>query len=127
MTSPTQHSEEILKRSLFEHFSQPLVPTEIYVKRVLRRGGLVLVFLAFSLALGMVGYRLVANLSWVDAFLNASMILTGMGPVNPMTSSRAKIFSGLYAIYSGVGFLTAMGLLFAPVLHRFLHKVHLSR
>jgi hypothetical protein len=94
---------------------------------VARHGGLVAVFLIFSLAIGMIGYHLIAHLSWIDSFVNASMILTGMGPVNPMPSRAAKLFSGLYAIYSGVGFLTAMGLLFAPVLHRFLHKVHMSR
>ena len=111
----------------FEHFTDPLVSWHVFRWRMLRHGFIAISFLTLSLALGMVGYRLVADLSWTDAFLNASMILTGMGPVNPMATRAAKIFSGVYAIYSGVGFLTAMGIFFVPILHRFLHKFHLDK
>jgi hypothetical protein len=110
----------------YEHFTQPLLSKRAYRRRVLGHGGMALAFLVFSLLLGMEGYRLTAGLCWTDAFLNASMILTGMGPVNPMVSKAAKIFSGCYAIYSGVGFLTAMALLFAPILHRFMHRFHVN-
>ncbi len=112
---------------MFEHFSQPVISSEAFLGRMMRHGGWVVGFFIFSLGLGMAGYRVLGGLSWVDAFLNASMILTGMGPVHAMTSTAAKIFAGLYAIYSGVGFLTSMGLLFAPILHRFLHNFHLHR
>ncbi len=110
----------------FEHFSEPVISQADYIRRMVRHGGMVIAFLAFSLGLGMTGYRCFGHLSWVDSFLNASMILTGMGPVDPMPSESAKIFSGIYAIYSGVGFLTAIGLFFAPILHRFLHKFHVE-
>jgi len=84
-------------------------------------------FLALSMLAGMVGYHHFAVLDWVDAFLNASMILTGMGPISPLPTDAAKIFAGLYALYSGIAFLTGVGVLFAPVLHRFLHKFHLGQ
>ena len=112
---------------MFERYSQPVISTRAFMRRVIRHGGLVAAFFVFSLGIGVVGYRALAHLSWIDSFLNASMILTGMGPVNPMPSTAAKVFAGLYALYSGVGFLTAMGFLFAPILHRYLHKFHLGR
>jgi hypothetical protein len=85
-----------------------------------------LAFLCLSLAAGTVGYAHFANLSPVDAFLNASMILTGMGPVDRMETTGGKLFAGIYAIYSGVAFLTFCGVLFTPVYHRFMHKFHLD-
>ncbi len=74
----------------------------------------------------MLGYRSFANLSWVDSFLNASMILTGMGPVNHLDTNVAKLFAGFYALYSGIAFLTVAGILFAPILHRIIHKFHMK-
>ncbi len=79
-----------------------------------------------SLALGMIGYHLVAGLSWIDALVNASMILTGMGPVDQMTSVGAKLFASFYALFSGVAFLTIVAVLLAPAVHRFLHRFHLD-
>lgn len=79
-----------------------------------------------SLVVGMVGYHVFGRLSWVDSFVNASMILTGMGPVDRMDTVSAKIFSGLYALFSGVIFLTAAAVLFSPLLHRSLHRFHLE-
>jgi hypothetical protein len=83
-------------------------------------------FLCISLVVGTVGYAYFANLATVDAFLNASMILTGMGPVDKMENTAGKLFAGIYAIYSGVAFLTFCGVLFTPVYHRFMHKFHLE-
>jgi hypothetical protein len=83
-------------------------------------------FLAVSLGIGTVGYHLTAHLGWVDAFLNASMILTGMGPVDKLETDTAKIFASCYAIFSGVSFLTFCGVLFTPFYHRFIHKFHLD-
>jgi hypothetical protein len=111
----------------FEHYSQPLLPWRSFLLRLTRHGGIALVLLVFSLLMGMVGYHLIGRLTWVDAFLNASMILTGMGPVSQLATVEAKIFSGCYALYSGIAFLTSMGVLFAPVLHRVMHKFHLGR
>ena len=72
------------------------------------------------------GYHHYGNLPWIDSFLNASMILTGMGPVDKMETQSGKIFSAFYALFSGISFLTFVGVLFAPVYHRFLHKFHLD-
>ena len=77
------------------------------------------------LALGVVGYHVFAKLSWLDSLLNASMILTGMGPVSPMTTTGAKLFASFYALFSGVAFITTIGVLLAPV-SRFLHRFHLE-
>ncbi|HKP98074.1 MAG TPA: hypothetical protein VJ385_20245 [Fibrobacteria bacterium] len=111
----------------YEHFSQPLVPTGMFLRRLAGHGGVALAFLAFSLLGGMAGYHLAAGLPWVDSFLNASMILAGMGPIDPLPSDLAKWFAGFYALYSGIAFLTCIGLFFAPVFHRLLHKFHLNR
>jgi hypothetical protein len=81
---------------------------------------------AFSLLMGSAGYHYFGHLPWIDALLNASMILTGMGPVDPMTTSGAKLFATFYALYSGVIFLSVMAILLTPVVHRWLHKFHLD-
>jgi hypothetical protein len=111
----------------FEHFSQPVLPYRKFLIRLSQHGMFSLALLCFSMAVGMLGYHAFAGLAWMDSFLNASMILTGMGPTNPMLSTGAKLFAGLYALYSGIAFLTAMGVLFAPVLHRVLHRFHLDK
>jgi hypothetical protein len=82
--------------------------------------------IAVSLLVGMLGYRGFEGLSWIDAFLNAAMILSGMGPVSPLTHDAGKIFAGLYALYSGLALLIVAGIVFAPVVHRFLHRFHLE-
>jgi hypothetical protein len=89
--------------------------------------GLAIALLAAALLIGVAGYHFIARLSWVDALLNASMILTGMGPVAILTSTSAKIFASLYALFSGVVFLSATGVIMAPVVHRVLHRFHLER
>jgi hypothetical protein len=80
------------------------------------------IFIVFSLGIGTLGYHYYFHISWVDSFLNASMILTGMGPVDKAETDGAKLFSSIYAIYSGVAFLTSVAIIFSPVVHRFLHK-----
>lgn len=79
-----------------------------------------------SLLIGMVGYHCFEKLPWVDSFANASMILSGMGPLGEMKTTGGKIFAGCYALFSGVAFLTSVGVVFAPIYHRFLHKFHLE-
>lgn len=83
-------------------------------------------FLAFSILLGIAGYHYFFHLSWVDSFYNASMILTGMGPVAPAPDDPAKIFASVYALYSGVAFLTCVAVILSPVIHRFLHRFKLD-
>jgi hypothetical protein len=85
-----------------------------------------IILLGVWLIFGMMGYHWLANLSWLDAFLNASMIVGGMGPVDVLSSSSSKLFAGFYAIFSGVIFLSVFGLLLAPVYHRFIHRFHLE-
>ena len=80
--------------------------------------------LATSLAVGMLGYVLFENLSWIDAFLNAAMLLGGMGPVNVPQTAAGKLFAGFYALYAGLAFIVTAGVMFAPVLHRLMHRFH---
>ena len=105
---------------------EPLPPRGEFLRRV--RQGLVLggSLIGGSLALGVLGYHAFAGLSWIDSLLNASMILTGMGPVDRLVTPQAKLFASAYALFSGVAFLTSVGVLAAPVVHRFLHRFHLD-
>ena len=82
--------------------------------------------LAISLGMGMVGYHQLAGLGWVDAFLNASMLLSGMGPVTPLNNDGAKLFAGVYALYCGVVFIATVGLVMAPVVSHLLRRFHLN-
>ena len=85
-----------------------------------------LVFIVFSLGIGTIGYHVYFQIPWVDSLYNASLILTGMGPVDQAPDNAAKIFASIYSIYSGVAFLTSVAVLFSPVFHRFLHKFRLD-
>ncbi|HEV2695397.1 MAG TPA: hypothetical protein VG347_21055 [Verrucomicrobiae bacterium] len=82
--------------------------------------------ISFSLFLGILGYRYIAGFAWVDSLLNASMILSGMGPVGDLKTDGAKIFAALYALFSGVVFISATGILLTPVFHRVLHRFHIE-
>jgi hypothetical protein len=94
------------------------------MRRLLRHSAAALGLLAGSLLIGMIGYVAFEDLSWVDAFLNASMLLGGMGPVDPPQTVAGKLFAGLYALYSGLVFIVTAAVLFAPILHRVLHRFH---
>lgn len=111
---------------MYEHYKQPVLPFPAFLKRLLRHFGIAVLILAVSLGIGVTGYHMLAGLGWVDSLLNASMILGGMGPVNALTSNSAKIFASVYALFSGVVFLVAAGVLIAPVAHRLLHRFHLD-
>ena len=110
----------------FEHLHGPLLPRVTFLRRLARNVLLGVVLVAASLGIGMVGYHLIADLGWVDSFLNASMILTGMGPIDPMRTTGAKLFAGLYALFSGVAFLSVMAIVLAPVAHRIMHRFHME-
>jgi len=111
---------------MYEHHKQPLASQKVFAQRLTRNGMIGLVLLVFSLGAGMLGYHFLENLSWIDALLNASMILGGMGPVTPLQTNAGKIFASVYAIYSGVVLLASVGVLAAPIFHRFLHRFHLA-
>jgi hypothetical protein len=111
---------------MFEHKSEPLLPMRLFLGRLARSAALGLAIVAVSLLIGMIGYRLFVSLGWVDAFLNASMLLGGMGPVDAPKTAAGKLFSGLYALYCGFAVLGIAGVIFAPVYHRFIHRFHLE-
>jgi len=111
---------------MFEHQRQTLTATRHYVVRWLRSLAVAVCILLPSLGLGVLGYHFIGQLHWIDALLNASMILTGMGPVDPMQSAGAKLFAACYALFSGIVFITTAGVLLAPVVHRVLHRFHLE-
>jgi len=98
----------------------------LFVRRILAHALVALVLVAASLAAGILGYRLLAGLSWIDALLNAAMILGGMGPVNELSSDAGKLFATFYALYAGVAFLAIAAVLTAPFAHRLLHTLHLE-
>ncbi|MCC6171217.1 MAG: hypothetical protein IT481_04215 [Gammaproteobacteria bacterium] len=109
---------------MYEHRSHRPLPRIYFLQRLLRRGGIVAALVALSLALGMAGYVRFERLSWLDAFLNSAMLLGGMGPIHLPRTPAGKLFAGLYALYAGLVFLIAAGLLLAPVMHRVLHRFH---
>jgi hypothetical protein len=111
---------------MYEHKHQPLLPRRLFYRRVLVHALSALGFVAGSLLIGIWGYRRFEHFSWVDALLNAAMILGGMGPVGELKTTGGKLFASFYALFSGVVFLIIAGVLFAPLFHRFLHRFHLE-
>lgn len=111
---------------MFEHRAQPLLSRPQFYRRLARSFSVGMVLILASLAIGMLGYHTLAELSWSDAFLNASMILSGMGPVAELHTRTAKIFAGCYAIYSGIALISTAAVIFAPLIHRILHRFHLA-
>jgi hypothetical protein len=97
-----------------------------FLKRMAISGLLASAIVSVALFAGIMGYHAIAGLRWIDSLLNASMILTGMGPVDPMTTTPAKLFASAYALFSGVVFLSAVGIVLAPIFHRILHAFHLD-
>jgi len=111
---------------MFERKHEKLAPVAVFIRRIalslITAGVLVL----FALFIGIAGYHWIAGLEWVDALLDASMILGGMGPVNQLTSKSAKVFAAGYALFSGLIFIAVMGIVFSPIVHRMLHKFHID-
>ena len=105
---------------------KPLLPRKVYLQRLVRSACLGLGIIVGSLFIGMLGYHNLEKMSWVDAFVNAAMILGGMGPVGQIQTDAGKIFAGFYALYCGIALITILGIVFAPVIRRFLHKYHLE-
>jgi len=108
----------------FEHRGQPLASRRVFRRRLITAGTLGLILIAASLAVGMVGYAATEHLGFLDAFLNAAMILSGMGPLHSPASASGKVFAGLYALYSGFAVLGIAAVVFAPIVHRLFHRFH---
>ena len=109
---------------MYERRKHPLLSRAEFRKRVGRHGLVALGVLLFGLGIGVLGYHFLAHLSWVDSLLNASMILAGMGPVDPLPTDAAKIFASCYALFSGLAFIGIVSVLLAPFVHRRLHRFH---
>jgi hypothetical protein len=116
------------RRFTYEHHHEPLAPRATYHARILRNAGVAVVILGGSLGIGVVGYHVSGGLSWLDSLYNASMILGGMGPIDtrPVVPDAEKWFASAYALFAGVVFLVSVAVLLAPILHRALHRFHLS-
>jgi hypothetical protein len=111
---------------MYEHRNQPLVSQKTFLIRQASHLLIAVGIIAGSLAIGMLGYHFLESLSWIDALVNASMILGGMGPVNALHTDAGKLFASFYALYSGIIFLVIVAVIFAPLYHRFLHHFHLE-
>jgi hypothetical protein len=109
---------------MYEHRKHPLLSRLEFSKRVGRHGLVALGVLIFGLGIGILGYHFIAHFRWIDSLLNASMILGGMGPVDPLKTDAAKIFASCYALFSGLAFIGIVSVLLAPFVHRLLHRVH---
>lgn len=111
---------------MYEHRKERLLPRRRFLKRFALHVALAVLVLVGSLAAGMAGYMRFEGLAWLDAFLNAAMLLGGMGPVESPATPGGKVFAGLYALYAGMLVLVVAGIVLAPVVHRVLHRFHLE-
>ncbi|MEO7969873.1 MAG: hypothetical protein ABI698_01135 [bacterium] len=111
---------------MFERRHEKLAPFPVFLRRVVGSVGLGLAMLLIALLIGICGYHWLGGLNWIDSLLEASMILGGMGPINPLSNTSVKVFASIYALFSGVVFIALMGLLLTPVVHRMMHKFHLK-
>ena len=111
---------------MFEHHSEPLLPRRLFVVRLVSHAAMAIAVIFLALAIGMFGYHYLEGLAWLDSFLNASMILGGMGPVNELHYTASKLFAGVYALFSGIIFIGVAGLIMVPIAHRLLHTLHLD-
>ena len=108
----------------YEKLNEPVAPPAVFAARLTANTLVALGLIGLSLLAGMVGYHQLENLAWIDAFANASMILSGMGPLAAMATSEGKLFAGCYALYSGLLLIFVSGLILTPVAHRVLHRFH---
>lgn len=111
---------------MYEKKNEGLAPLPVYYSRLLRNLFFAIGILLVCLAIGIIGYHYTDDIPWLDSFHNASMILSGMGPVVTIKSTGGKIFSSIYALFSGVAFITNVGIILAPAAHRLFHRLHLD-
>ncbi|MGH9905171.1 MAG: hypothetical protein ACRD8U_06245 [Pyrinomonadaceae bacterium] len=111
---------------MFERKHEKLAPARVFLRRLAACTAVAGLLAGFALLTGVVGYHLLGALRWVDSLLNASMILGGMGPVDTLTKTGAKVFASCYALFSGLVFIAVMGIILTPVAHGMLHKFHID-
>ena len=111
---------------MFEHRRDPLLPRRAFLIRLSRFAALAFTLVVASWLVGILGYRILEEMPWIDAVLNAAMILGGMGPVNPLHTNAGKVFASFYALFSGMIFIGAASIFIAPLVHRLLHQFHLE-
>ena len=111
---------------MYEHYKEPLISKLAFIKRLFFHLSLSLLIVGSSLLIGIFGYHCLEKFSWTDAFLNASMLLSGMGPVSELRTEEGKLFASFYALFSGIVFISVISIVIIPVIHRFLHKFHLQ-
>ena len=109
---------------MFEHKGMPPLAPPAFRQRLAQHFFWALLVLTGALGIGIAGYHFLAGQAWLDALVNASMILGGMGPVDPVKSDAGKVFASLYALFSGLAFLSVTAILFAPLFHRLIHRFH---
>ncbi len=109
---------------MYEHKRQPPLSRRLFMQRLLRHGLVSVLVIAGSLLFGVVGFHVTEHYSWMDSYLNAAMLLGGMGQVDKISTEGGKLFAGTYALYAGLVVIVIMGLMLAPVIHRVLHKYH---
>jgi hypothetical protein len=111
---------------MYENKHQALAPRKVFYGRMMKMAVIATSVTIVCLLIGVFGYHYIGHLIWIDALHNASMILSGMGPVADVTNVSGKLFSSAYALFSGVAFITNIGIFLSPVIHRFLHKMHVN-
>jgi hypothetical protein len=111
---------------VYEHRRQPLLPRRSFLSRLTKHALVAAALFLATLVIGMAGYHVFAGLPWVDAYLNAAMILGGMGPVAELRTTAAKVFAGTYALFAGTVFLAGVGVILAPIIHRTMHHFHVG-
>ncbi len=111
---------------LFERRHEKLLPRRAFIRRLIKYAAFSITIILLSLIVGILGYRLTEGMTWTDAFLNAAMLMGGMGPVTQLQTENGKLFAGLYALYCGLVELIAVAVFAAPIVHRFLHRFHIE-
>jgi hypothetical protein len=111
---------------MFEQHHKPLIPRASFYRRLAKFAAFSFGLIVLSLGLGILGYRHFEGMSWIDAFVNAAMIMGGMGPLGELHTAHGKLFAGFYALYCGLIFIAAVSIIMAPIVHRFLHRLHMD-
>lgn len=112
--------------TIFEHHKEPLVSKSVFLRRVFKCGGVAFLLLAVTISMGVAVYHYVEKLSWINSFMNSIMVMTGLGLVDTLQTNTAKVFTCFYAIITAIVFYMVLAIIFAPLIHRFLHEFHLE-